>query len=448
MHDFVNELNKIMAIRSIIIDKSKKNMSLKEAIYFSLEYQKHIYSDVASKLYEIEEAMFENHDNGNLFINDNGGFDLEYRNAENDIIKIKFCITGHDGEKAEVMIICPENGKELINRIKFYANMYYKDFMKIEETNNENKNITFFDKNYDTLQFPFITKKENDNYNFKVNLEIHDNILIFKAQIINKEDDISCITIKYDNVKMNYFECTYQYSYIFDGKIWTQSLNQEEISYILNNLYIPTNYFENYILSYMGERARIRKNYIERKEEPEIAEISDLRKSIISEKINKNKELIDELIKENQELAEQLKIKMPILREELLDEINDNYYIIKDKYKNVLSDYDLSKISFDNVDIRGIDFRGTNINSSLFDLQKVHNKYASDCNFSTDEDNVKDYIFGYDTDFTGVNLSGTDMNNPYPILLNSTINKAYIDEFTILPGFYQDKVKKKTLFMS
>ncbi len=448
MHDFANELNKIMAIRSIIIDKSKKNMSLKEAIYFSLEYQKHIYSDVASKLYEIEEAMFENHDNGNLFINDNGGFDLEYRNAENDIIKIKFCITGHDGEKAEVMIICPENGKELINRIKFYANMYYKDFMKIEETNNENKNITFFDKNYDTLQFPFITKKENDNYNFKVNLEIHDNILIFKAQIINKEDDISCITIKYDNVKMNYFECTYQYSYIFDGKIWTQTLNQEEISYILNNLYIPTNYFENYILSYMGERARIRKNYIERKEEPEIAEISDLRKSIISEKINKNKELIDELIKENQELAEQLKIKMPILREELLDEINDNYYIIKDKYKNVLSDYDLSKISFDNVDIRGIDFRGTNINSSLFDLQKVHNKYASDCNFSTDEDNVKDYIFGYDTDFTGVNLSGTDMNNPYPILLNSTINKAYIDEFTILPGFYQDKVKKKTLFMS
>ena len=448
MHDFANELNKIMAIRSIIIDKSKKNMSLKEAIYFSLEYQKHIYSDVASKLYEIEEAMFENHDNGNLFINDNGGFDLEYRNAENDIIKIKFCITGHDGEKAEVMIICPENGKELINRIKFYANMYYKDFMKIEETNNENKNITFFDKNYDTLQFPFITKKENDNYNFKVNLEIHDNILIFKAQIINKEDDISCITIKYDNVKMNYFECTYQYSYIFDGKIWTQTLNQEEISYILNNLYIPTNYFENYILSYMGERARIRKNYIERKEEPEITEISDLRKSIISEKINKNKELIDELIKENQELAEQLKIKMPILREELLDEINDNYYIIKDKYKNVLSDYDLSKISFDNVDIRGIDFRGTNINSSLFDLQKVHNKYASDCNFSTDEDNVKDYIFGYDTDFTGVNLSGTDMNNPYPILLNSTINKAYIDEFTILPGFYQDKVKKKTLFMS
>ena len=50
MHDFVNELNKIMAIRSIIIDKSKKNMSLKEAIYFSLEYQRHIYSDVALKI--------------------------------------------------------------------------------------------------------------------------------------------------------------------------------------------------------------------------------------------------------------------------------------------------------------------------------------------------------------------------------------------------------------
>ena len=122
-------------------------------------------------------------------------------------------------------------------------------------------------------------------------MEIHDNILIFKAQIINKEDDISCITIKYDNVKMNYFECTYQYFYIFDGKIWTQSLNQEDINYILNNLYIPTNYFEDSILSYMDERARIRKNYIERKEEPEITEISDLRKSIINEKIKKNKEM-------------------------------------------------------------------------------------------------------------------------------------------------------------
>ena len=89
MHNFINELNKIMAIRSIIIDKSKKNMSLKETIYFSLEYQKHIYSDVASKLYEIEEAMFENHDNGNLFINDNGGFDLEYRNVEKRYYKNK-----------------------------------------------------------------------------------------------------------------------------------------------------------------------------------------------------------------------------------------------------------------------------------------------------------------------------------------------------------------------
>ena len=183
---------------------------------------------------------------------------------------------------------------------------------------------------------------------------------------------------------------------------------------------------------------------IEIKKDDEI-EISD-DNSIINEKIKKNKEIIDKLMEENQELAKQLKIKMPILREELLEKINDNYYTVKDKYKKALRNYDLSKISFDNVDIRGIDFRGTNINSSLFDLQKVYNKDASDCNFSTDEDNVKDYIFGYDTDFTGVNLSGTDMNNPYPILLNSTINKAYIDEFTILPGFYQDKVKKKSLW--
>ena len=33
--------------------------------------------------------MFENHDNGNLFINDNGGFDLEYRNVEKRYYKNK-----------------------------------------------------------------------------------------------------------------------------------------------------------------------------------------------------------------------------------------------------------------------------------------------------------------------------------------------------------------------
>ena len=178
------------------------------------------------------------------------------------------------------------------------------------------------------------------------------------------------------------------------------------------------------------------------------SEEDNLENQLIEKEIEENNKKIEELFSKNKELMEKLHRRLPILSTQLFKEVEKNgekYYIINYEYKYILQNYDLSKISFDNVDIRGIDFRGTNINSSLFDLQKVYNKDASDCNFSTDEDNAKDYIFGYDTDFTGVNLNGTDMSNPYPILLNSTINKAYIDEFTILPGFYQDKVKKKSL---
>ena len=171
--------------------------------------------------------------------------------------------------------------------------------------------------------------------------------------------------------------------------------------------------------------------------------------NVILEQTEENIKKIEELISKNQELNLKLQRRLPILSTQLFKEVEkygEKYYIINCEYKYVLQNYDLSKISFDNVDIRGIDFRGTNVNSNLFDLQKIHNKDASNCNFSTTEDNAKDFIFDYATDFTGVNLSGTNMNSPCPILLNSTINKAYIDESTILPIFYQTKVKKKSLW--
>ena len=178
-------------------------------------------------------------------------------------------------------------------------------------------------------------------------------------------------------------------------------------------------------------------------------ETIDLERQTIEKEIEENIKKIEELISKNQELNLKLQRRLPILSTQLFKEVEkygEKYYIINCEYKYVLQNYDLSKISFDNVDIRGIDFRGTNVNSNLFDLQKIHNKDASNCNFSTTEDNAKDFIFDYATDFTGVNLSGTNMNSPCPILLNSTINKAYIDESTILPIFYQTKVKKKSLW--
>ncbi len=178
----------------------------------------------------------------------------------------------------------------------------------------------------------------------------------------------------------------------------------------------------------------------------------------IQKKLENNNAEISKLVKENQRLAAALKIRRPITKEQLLMEVSDKegkHFIIKDEYKDYLALYDLSNISFDNVDIRGIDFRNTNINSLFFNLQKLYKKDISGCNFSVDEENSKDYIFGLNDDFTDVNLKGTKMYNPFPCCLNYTIYQASMDEFTVLPDTYAEniesiendgKVKRKTLY--
>lgn len=178
----------------------------------------------------------------------------------------------------------------------------------------------------------------------------------------------------------------------------------------------------------------------------------------IQKKLENNNAEISKLVKENQRLAAALKIRRPITKEQLLMEVSDKegkHFIIKDEYKDYLALYDLSNISFDNVDIRGIDFRNTNINSLFFNLQKLYKKDISSCNFSVDEENSKDYIFGLYDDFTDVNLKGTKMYNPFPCCLNYTIYQASMDEFTVLPDTYAEniesienggKVKRKTLY--
>ena len=178
----------------------------------------------------------------------------------------------------------------------------------------------------------------------------------------------------------------------------------------------------------------------------------------IQKKLENNNAEISKLVKENQRLAAALKIRRPITKEQLLMEVSDKegrHFIIKEEYKDCLALYDLSNISFDNVDIRGIDFRNTNINSLFFNLQKLYKKDISGCNFSVDEENSKDYIFGLNDDFTDVNLKGTKMYNPFPCCLNYTIYQASMDEFTVLPDTYAEniesiendgKVKRKTLY--
>lgn len=162
------------------------------------------------------------------------------------------------------------------------------------------------------------------------------------------------------------------------------------------------------------------------------------------ELIEKNNKEINKLIEENQKLSSLLGRRKPITHDMLFEkkyEDNIEYYVIKSEYINKLKEYDLSKISFDNVFIKGVDFRDTNINTFLFNLQKVYNKDASECNFSVNEYNSDTYIFDYDTDFTGVKLFGTKMNNPHPCLLNSSIYNAYIDKETLLPIFYANSLE-------
>lgn len=178
----------------------------------------------------------------------------------------------------------------------------------------------------------------------------------------------------------------------------------------------------------------------------------------IQKKLENNNAEISKLVKENQRLAAALKIRRPITKEQLLMEVSDKegrHFIIKEEYKDCLALYDLSNISFDNVDIRGIDFRNTNINSLFFNLQKLYKKDISNCNFSVDEENSRDYIFGLNDDFTDVNLKGTKMYNPFPCCLNYTLYQTSMDEFTVLPDIYAEniesiendgKVKRKTLY--
>ena len=80
----------------------------------------------------------------------------------------------------------------------------------------------------------------------------------------------------------------------------------------------------------------------------------------------------------------------------------DNHKKIKEEFleKNRLKYIDLILFKFDNVDIRGIDFRDTN---AIINPQKVYNKDISGCNF----DGID---LGLLADFNGVNITGTSFN--------------------------------------
>lgn len=79
----------------------------------------------------------------------------------------------------------------------------------------------------------------------------------------------------------------------------------------------------------------------------------------------------------------------------------DDHKEIAEEYKLMLPYINLSMVSFDNVDIRGLDFSRTNINTTLLDPQKVYNKDLSGCDFT----GLAFSPFSFD--LTGVKTEGT-----------------------------------------
>lgn len=289
--------------------------------------------------------------------------------------------------------------------------------------------------------YPFLADNDID---IELRTNEHDIKLINLVITSYKEIDNKHITITYDyngNYQTDLANATSSFprlNFVLDDE--TITFIEEKI---LSKIKIPIKKLPDFLLKYIG--------YVEKNKEEDLP----VEEAIYDEERVDKAYLSYQKIKENRKLKDSIKEKKTILPIELLKEIECNsnrHYIIRQEYKHHLQDYDLSKISFDNVDIREIDFSGTNIKSTNIDPQTVYNKDLSNCNFSVDEDNSKDYIFNYSTDFTEVKLNGTNMYNPHPCFLNSTIYNAYIDSDTLLPDYYaksiesngsRDKVKVK-----
>ena len=80
------------------------------------------------------------------------------------------------------------------------------------------------------------------------------------------------------------------------------------------------------------------------------------------------------------------------------------YKVINEHIKDMLEYIDLSGVSFEDVLVSGVNFKGCN--PLLLDPQKVWNKDLSNTVFYNDLIYINDFPFDYFTDFNGVNISG------------------------------------------
>lgn len=131
-----------------------------------------------------------------------------------------------------------------------------------------------------------------------------------------------------------------------------------------------------------------------------------------------------------------VKIDKIKLKEEELFIKKKDHFIIAPIYKDALKFIDLKDISFNDVDVHGVDFRGCNI-GELFRPQEVFNKDLRGCYFD------KVYISTW-INFAGVDIRGCrfiEDDDPKTIaMFNYTFTGAIYDETTTYNGISFAKI--------
>lgn len=195
-------------------------------------------------------------------------------------------------------------------------------------------------------------------------------------------------------------------------------------------------FFSDYLEKYVGTDYLIegKKQFDKGKEKERIKNlrIVDRTKQLVAH----NNIKIVKLIKKNQKLYEELGERQSITKDILCKMIKDEdngHWVIRPEFRDDLEYYDLSDISFDNVDVREVDFRNTNIKAPNFDPQMVYQKDLSGCSFESPIYSTNEVLFDYSTNFTDVNLESTTIKQETLVLYNNSIANARINQHTILP---------------
>ena len=140
-------------------------------------------------------------------------------------------------------------------------------------------------------------------------------------------------------------------------------------------------------------------------------EAADKKNEVISNIENLSKTLTEEISKldvNNEKDVQKILHSVPISASVLFEK-QDDHLVIKSMFVPMLQLLDLGTISFDNVDVRCIDFSNTN---AIVNVRKVYNMDLSFAIFS--DGNIIDW-----SDYSGVNLTGTVLEENPSTMINA-----------------------------